>query len=231
MSKQKLRPSFHQRLTNPAWPACAPPQPVSDVSPVGITKEPMQQAVENQTATEVSCLSEIASDTSQSETPSGSNSKRERRTYSYTINTTQCCGMHTLSGFQQGDNPDCIDVILSINKTYITQLDCHRQTRAARRKYEEAYYAIPEAGRKNLWVGPTAFTGALHIAGMIVFTWNHPQYDKAAKKLSDFIVKNGLGSCSFSGKVFNPNSTNRIEAMTWLVNQVGYTTFIEEHNA
>lgn len=148
---------------------------------------------------------------------------------SFGIQGTQCCGYHTVSGFQYTRDPDCEAFIIGIQQSYLLNAkNCTLQC-AENSKAEQAHYAN-EATRNTRYNPPYPLVGnqPVKIAGMVVFTWNSKQYDPMAKKLAAFIKERSLGACSFSGKVVNPNSNNQIEAMTWLVDSPGYKKFVDE---
>lgn len=168
--------------------------------------------------------------------------------YRFSIKITDCCGMHILSGIQAQRGRDPMRVILGIENTYITQRgqyvlyttenekyhrDWHQQCRAfiaanTAINKEEAYRQYVGTNPYIPPVNPAATLGQ-KVPGMIVFTWNSVAYDQNMQELVAFIVKHGLGSGVFSGKVVNPNSHNEIESMTWLINKHNYDNFIAKH--
>lgn len=144
--------------------------------------------------------------------------KTPTKTYpSFGIESTPCCGMHTVNGFQYDPDPDPVDFIIGLHHSYahnmehnsvITQevKDCVLEKRAPRIICVKKPTTIP---------------------GMLVFTWNSTAYVHSAKKIQSFIVENHLGECFFTGWVINPNSGHRIQAMTWCINGPEYHKFIQ----
>lgn len=210
---------------------------VSNTSQGGTMTGPMPPAEVNPQAMETISQSETVPVTSPSEMKSESLldklvfwKKKTRDISTFNIIGTQCCGLHSLSGFQYKKEWDPIEVILGVQKTYKKNLASALKVSEANVAAERAIYALPEGQQigQPQYPYPNHIAGPKHIAGMLLFTWNHEMYHESAKKVAKFIEENSLGKCTFTEPAYNPNSHNTIRAMVWSVDRHGYAAFIEK---
>jgi len=166
----------------------------------------------------------------------------------FNIMATQCCGLHSVSGFQyhrHGLAPS----VSSMNdrfqrtikytvpvtlKAFVATVErCYRGNRETNemiRTENETAYAEWFAGPRKTpfaYPHPGFVPKPTSRPGMLLFTWNSPTYEKGAKSLAEQIKAAGLGVCTITPDTVNPNSGNKIAAMIWNIDIEAYDTYVE----
>lgn len=177
----------------------------------------------------------------------------EEYTGTMQIMATQCCGLHSVSGFQYhargkscsvetvkkrrfvADDKYIVPVTLkgfirAIQKGYSLQRETNEQVARENAQAHERWLKAGAIGQSNL-PHPYYTHQPTCRPGLLLFTWNNKvMYEPGAQSLAEQIKAAGLGECTISTYARNPNSGNHVASMVWALNVAAYDQYVREND-